>query len=181
MSGVIESLHGYNLYAYCFNNPVSMSDLSGNWPKWLKKLGKKVSNFVDAVFSSLEIEVAIGFGVGSSASDKAKMEASRSSFVRLNDGVIETGNTITAELSLLNPKVKIGDTFEHLVEVDGQRVSSAKPTDGPLDMLRYPDVVRKSTVKKGKTLSASASLYLGLGGRISVGFNLSEFKRRLKD
>ncbi len=34
MSGVNGSLHGYNLYAYCFNNPVSLSDLSGNWPSW---------------------------------------------------------------------------------------------------------------------------------------------------
>ena len=28
---------GYNQFAYCFNNPVNMSDDSGNWPKWIKK------------------------------------------------------------------------------------------------------------------------------------------------
>ena len=28
------SLQGYNLYAYCFNNPVNLSDDSGTWPKW---------------------------------------------------------------------------------------------------------------------------------------------------
>ena len=32
MSGVNGSLHGYNLYAYCFNNPVSYTDSEGNWP-----------------------------------------------------------------------------------------------------------------------------------------------------
>ena len=26
---------GYNLFAYCFNNPVNMSDSTGKWPKWL--------------------------------------------------------------------------------------------------------------------------------------------------
>jgi hypothetical protein len=24
---------GYNMFAYCMNNPVNMSDPSGNWPK----------------------------------------------------------------------------------------------------------------------------------------------------
>ena len=29
---------GYNMFAYCMNNPVNMSDPSGNWPKWATKL-----------------------------------------------------------------------------------------------------------------------------------------------
>ena len=29
---------GYNLFAYCQNNPVNMSDADGNWPKWATKL-----------------------------------------------------------------------------------------------------------------------------------------------
>ena len=35
MSDVGGDICGYNLYAYCFNNPVNMGDPSGNWPKWL--------------------------------------------------------------------------------------------------------------------------------------------------
>ena len=30
-----ESIQGYNLFAYCFNNPVNMDDYSGEWPKWV--------------------------------------------------------------------------------------------------------------------------------------------------
>ena len=33
MAGVSDSLHGYNLFAYCFNNPVNLTDPSGNWPR----------------------------------------------------------------------------------------------------------------------------------------------------
>lgn len=31
----IGSVQGYNLFSYCMNNPVMMSDPSGHWPKWL--------------------------------------------------------------------------------------------------------------------------------------------------
>ena len=34
ISGTGESVQGYNLFAYCFNNPVNMSDPTGNWPRW---------------------------------------------------------------------------------------------------------------------------------------------------
>ena len=36
IAGVGGSVQGYNLFAYCFNNPVNMSDISGHWPQWIK-------------------------------------------------------------------------------------------------------------------------------------------------
>ncbi|MBR3681097.1 MAG: hypothetical protein IKL79_03750 [Clostridia bacterium] len=36
MSGANGSLHGLNLYVYCFNNPINMTDSQGNWPKWVE-------------------------------------------------------------------------------------------------------------------------------------------------
>ena len=33
-----EDMLGYNLFAYCQNNPVNMSDEDGNWPKWVTKV-----------------------------------------------------------------------------------------------------------------------------------------------
>ncbi len=38
VSGNFESVKGFNLYIYCFNNPINMIDLSGNWPEWATKL-----------------------------------------------------------------------------------------------------------------------------------------------
>ncbi len=33
-----ESITQYNLFAYCFNNPVNISDETGTWPSWITKL-----------------------------------------------------------------------------------------------------------------------------------------------
>ena len=33
-----ENFAQYNLFAYCFNNPVNMSDETGTWPSWATKL-----------------------------------------------------------------------------------------------------------------------------------------------
>ena len=38
MSGAGGELLGNNVFIYCFNNPVNMSDLFGNWPEWATKL-----------------------------------------------------------------------------------------------------------------------------------------------
>ena len=33
-----QNITGYNMFVYCLNNPVNMSDHDGNWPKWATKL-----------------------------------------------------------------------------------------------------------------------------------------------
>ena len=37
LAGVGVSVQGYNLFAYCFNNSVNMSDGSGHWSQWIKE------------------------------------------------------------------------------------------------------------------------------------------------
>lgn len=38
ISGVGGDVLGYNMFAYCMNNPINMSDDDGNWPKWIEKV-----------------------------------------------------------------------------------------------------------------------------------------------
>ena len=38
------NINGYNLFAYCFNNPVNLSDTTGHWPKWIKEAASWVNN-----------------------------------------------------------------------------------------------------------------------------------------
>ena len=44
IAGVGGSVQGYNLFAYSFNNPVNMSDSSGQWPQWIKNAASAVVN-----------------------------------------------------------------------------------------------------------------------------------------
>jgi len=57
--GVIAGVGGdvkvYNLFVYCFNNPVNMDDQTGNWPKWIKNTVKWVAkNIVKPVVKTVQ-------------------------------------------------------------------------------------------------------------------------------
>ena len=44
--GVGGDIRGYNLFAYCMNDPVNMSDHTGHWPQWIKNAASAVVNAV---------------------------------------------------------------------------------------------------------------------------------------
>jgi len=55
ISGVGGSILGYNMFAYCMNNPVNMSDPTGSWPKWIETVANWVNNnIIQPVASFIE-------------------------------------------------------------------------------------------------------------------------------
>ena len=179
ISGTNGSLKGYNLYAYCFNNPVSLTDGTGNWP-WL-------NNIVDAFFSSFEIKLGIGFGIGFDFCSIVSAEISKNTYVGVDDSVGITGNEITLKASYLD--MGAGIEIDHLSEKGGVRVSeSSNAMDGPLDMIFYPESTTKISMEskrfslnsEGEFLrKADFSAYLGVGFSASFGFNITELFVRL--
>lgn len=65
LTAVFVNFVQYNLFAYCFNNPVNMSDESGTWPSWVKKAVAVVTTAA-VVVAATAITVAT-FGAGSVA------------------------------------------------------------------------------------------------------------------
>ncbi|MBO5021784.1 MAG: RHS repeat-associated core domain-containing protein, partial [Clostridia bacterium] len=65
ISDVGGNVLGYNLFAYCFNNPVNMDDPTGQWPKWI---GKAVAVVAVAAVVVAAVAVTVStFGAGSVA------------------------------------------------------------------------------------------------------------------
>ena len=71
ISGIGGNILGYNLFQYCFNNPMNMSDASGNWPKWVETAAKIATAVVTvaavAVMAYTVASVATGAIVGAAA------------------------------------------------------------------------------------------------------------------
>ena len=67
MAGVSGEVLGYNMFAYCMNNPVNASDSSGNWPKWLSGALNIVSGVVQMAAGAALGAFASWTGVGAVA------------------------------------------------------------------------------------------------------------------
>ena len=63
IASVGTSVEGYNLFGYCFNNPMNMCDPSGCWPRWITgavAVGTAAVAVVAAVASAPAVVVAAG-------------------------------------------------------------------------------------------------------------------------
>ena len=70
-----ESVQGYNLFAYCMNNPINMDDQNGNWPKWLKNAANAIGNAIGNVVKAVGEVVTQAKAVLSIPSTVAKITA----------------------------------------------------------------------------------------------------------
>ena len=189
ISGVGGNIIGYNMFAYCFNNPVNMVDEYGNWPSW-KNIKKSLKNFATKLLSPVELQIGFGQGFGINFLDTLTAGFSRDTYFGIDDNNAIMGNVITSEISVFDSKLSIGDTYNHKVEENGERISnSGKPTDGPFDMMNYPDVTHGNEFamplfalnSEGELLlNFSIGAHFGIGGHIVIAYNVSEMCRLLK-
>ena len=55
LSEVGGNIRGYNVFVYCFNNPVNMDDPTGEWPKWL-------SGVLNVIGGTLQVAAGAALG-----------------------------------------------------------------------------------------------------------------------
>ena len=181
MSGVTGSLKGYNLYAYCFNNPIAFTDSEGNWPKFFEK----VAEIFVAVLESIEAEVATGYGVGfeieatiHSVDVVIEAIAAQKDFIELDDGNLNRG--YKGEIS--------GAIGVSIFELGANISDSHYYSDEKCNCDPWRDSISdKSTCKANQTTISSPSLsigfgvglYLGVGANASISINLTELHQRI--
>ena len=90
ISDVGGDIRGYNLYAYCMNNPVNMSDSTGNWPSWATKLVVAAA-IVAAVAAAAAVTVATA-GTGTAIAAIA-VGAAKGAAIGFGTGLITGGAT----------------------------------------------------------------------------------------
>ncbi len=100
MSDVGGDIRGYNLFAYCMNNPVNMSDPTGNWPSWATKLVAAVA--VVAVVAAVAAITVATAGAGTAAAVIAVGAAKGAAI-----GLV-TGAAIGAGTAAVNHRVSTG-------------------------------------------------------------------------
>ena len=64
VAGTKDAIQGSNVFAYCMNNPVNMSDSNGSWPKWvantLNSIANTVKTVIDTVVNTVKSIVSSG-------------------------------------------------------------------------------------------------------------------------
>ena len=98
-----------NMFAYCRNNPVNMSDESGQWPKWLKsvtkvikKAAKKVKKVVTSFYKKClnTIDTAVSaFGEIAASTSKYIQKELKSSVAPKNIGKGTWQKTMTKQIN----------------------------------------------------------------------------------
>ena len=127
IAGVGGEVLGYNMFAYCMNNPVNMSDPSGNWPKWLEELGSRFVHTVKimgqiaaAPFKAITAKVGAGIGIGAKA------------VVNVKSVPIETGavTSITDSISYEKGVLDVRNTTSTTVGINVAEVFDFSHTNG---------------------------------------------------
>ena len=179
MSGASGSLQGCNLYAYCFNNPIMLTDENGNWPEWLKDIGQV---FV-AVWESIEIEIGVGMGVGFTADVIVDGVAAGGTLLYSESDalVMDDGSTKLIHQTEISMGVSV-----MFAEIGYSDVRSHAFGDPMCDCGVFDNVINKSTCpaqEKGGgfecSINYSLGIYLGVGGKVSIGINVAELTNRV--
>ena len=192
IAGTGESVQGYNLYSYCFNNPVNMSDPTGNWPKWVKKISSRVVNAVKTIvkivaspFKAIKASVGGGIGIG------GKVEAtvnnipievgavvSNSDSVVLENNNVDFRNSTSAEVSLNILNVVDYSQINgraHSYYDNNCNCNFMNSTFGEKSCCK----ANKSFASKDTTIGISLSAYLLIGFDVSVGIDMAVWSEEL--
>jgi len=186
---------GYNMFAYCFNNPVNMSDSSGNWPKFMKEVGARLKHTVNImtkiITSPLKaITAEIGMGIGFGANAEANIEGipveggasyTITDSIIYNKGTFDVINTTSTDLGLRMGELDAATSTgkQHSYFDEQCTCSFWNSTFGEKSECKANRNFVSSDATIGSQLSASASIYFILGAEASISFDFKAWGEEL--
>ncbi len=206
--GANGDIPGYNMFAYCSNNPVMGFDPTGRgfldfWDdigdilddigEFFVDVGEaivaEIENIGDAFISSIEVDAGTGWGFGAEVNDVG-CENYWDYYVGFDDGELVTGNVISSEISI--GFYKFGDEYRHCSEKGDEKFycESCKKAMNGSSFISCDKTKRSSAVSFGPIsiknngdicIGFSASAHLVYGGHAACAFNLTEFFGKLFD
>lgn len=192
VSGTGESVQGYNLYSYCFNNPVNMSDPTGNWPKWVKKIASRVVNAVKTTvkiitspFKAIKASVGGGIGIGGKVEANVKnLPVEVGAVVSNSDSIILENNRLDAQnstsvdvsLNILNVvDYSYANGHKHSYYDSNCNCNFMNSTFGEKSSCS----ANKPFISNDTTIGVSLSVYLLIGFDVSVGIDMAVWSEEL--
>ena len=148
IAGVGGEVLGYNMFAYCMNNPVNMSDPSGNWPRWITAAVASVATVISGFSAKPTATSTIAFMAALAYVIQTHHYDSRAS---KNKGMEEM--TYDEAAAIPGADLNVSDTF-HDFSGDNRKVcledgregiydSSGQYVDDPRDIGTYNCFVPK--------------------------------------
>ena len=185
-----QGLLGYNMYAYCNNNPVMYVDPTGfySWEEFWEDAGTVAITVVDAFLMSIEAELRMGPGLDIEILN-VELGYSNDIFVALDDGDTAAGHIASGSGIIFDVSAR------HYSEIGSDRtlcsecLSKDRYCTG-IDYMLCSHSQHSFTTSLGPlsvdqnenySLSLSAGAHVLYGGSISIGFNISEFLMRLAE
>ncbi len=205
-----QDVTGYNMFAYCGNNPVNRADPTGTFWKevgnFFKNVGTAIYNgakkFVKAAVGSFQIEGGVGYGLGASAK-VGPVKVSASAYqdgltIGLKNGstytAIKGGAGISAQITK-KASVGLSTEYEHRFETDLVRDLDEHTTmSAPWEVYNCPKTVKdplqfsfpivkpiEGNLSQGLFIGISAEAHIGVGGHFTIGWDATEFWRILTE
>ena len=111
ISGLGGSIQGYNMFSYCMNNPVNMSDSTGNWPFFAVTavIGAVAGAVVGGVVAAKNGKnVLAGVGIGAAAGALIGTGVGMAAGVALAGSITATTGAVVSGASMLAGTVTTG-------------------------------------------------------------------------
>ena len=187
-----NSVLDFNIYVYCLNNPINMSDSMGYWPKWLEDVGARFVHVVTIMgrialspFKAITAEVGVGVGLGATAEVAVNnVPVELSAVYSVTDSLVYENGSFDARNTT---SANVGLAVANLIDLSHSNGHSHSYFDENCTCSFFEStfgeksscVANQKFASNDATLGFSIGAYFILGGELSVSIDIAAWDDEL--